>query len=374
MTALTRGRLQRFVGCKACPRGCARRLCSVCAWWRRPRAQTCCTQRGAATPAKRTTGLTIRTARQNAFHKRRSTALTRLLTTTTQLLVSCGRELADFPARPASLLCPHLLAAPVRTGSLRIGWCTHARARRLALQQAPPAPPPPPVPLPPPPPEPPAPQSDSRASPKPPCHNQRRPSSQSRMPLSCVAASWSDSTNSAYKPYAVALAAFCTYNVYGCTDSLAANYQSVVPTAAGNQWAVNSEMCQYAGCNDTDARNFDSQVSGPHSAPALPSCSGRQCPHVKRQAPSRMAPRVRIHHWGEFGPAGRGGSLYAGLAVGGGAGTCADPTRSEMAGDLQRRNVRLRYCWLHGAQVPVPCAPDTRGEGGGGRGAQPPQP
>ena len=105
------------------------------------------------------------------------------------------------------------------------------------------------------------------------------------MPLSCVAASWSDSTNSAYKPYAVALAAFCTYNVYGCTDPLAANYQSVVPTAAGNQWAVNSEMCQYAGCNDTDARNFDSQVSGPHGAPALPSCSGRQCPHVKRQAP-----------------------------------------------------------------------------------------
>ena len=121
---------KRFVGCKA-SRGCARRLCSVCAWWRRPRAQTCCTQRGAATPAKLTTGLTIRTARQHACHKRRSTALTRLLTTTTQLLVSCGRELAEFPARPASLLCPHLLAAPVRTGSLRIGWCTHARARRL---------------------------------------------------------------------------------------------------------------------------------------------------------------------------------------------------------------------------------------------------
>ena len=187
MTRVTSGRDQNALSVAKPARGCARRLCSVCAWWRRPRAQTCCTQRGAATPAKLTTGLTIRTARQHACHKRRSTALTRLLTTTTQLLVSCGRELAEFPARPASLLCPHLLAAPVRTGSLRIGWCTHARARRLALQQAPPAPPPPPVPLPPPPPEPPAPQSDSRASPKPPCHNQRRPSSQSRTPLSCVA-------------------------------------------------------------------------------------------------------------------------------------------------------------------------------------------
>ena len=142
MRVLNSGRDQTlFVGCKACPKGCARRLCSVCAWWRRPRAQTCCTQRGAATPAKLTTGLTIRTASQHACHWRRSTALTRLLTTTTQLLVNCGRELAEFPARPASLLCPHLLAVPMRTGSLRIGWCTHARARRLTLQQAPPAPP-----------------------------------------------------------------------------------------------------------------------------------------------------------------------------------------------------------------------------------------
>ena len=85
------------------------------------------------------------------------------------------------------------------------------------------------------------------------------------MPLSCVAASWSDSTSSAYLPYAVALPAYCTYNVYGCTDKLAANYQSFVPTATGNQWAVNSDMCQYAGCNDTEAMNWDSQVSGPHT-------------------------------------------------------------------------------------------------------------
>ena len=254
----------------------------------------------------------------------------------------------------------------MRTGSLRIGWCTHARARRLRSSK-PRLPPhrrrcPCPRPR----------QSHQPPNPTPgPRPNHRAtsnggPAHRAACPFLCVAASWSDSTNSAYKPYAVALAAFCTYNVYGCTDPLAANYQSVVPTAAGNQWAVNSEMCQYAGCNDTDARNFDSQVSGPHSAPALPSCSGRQGPHVKRQAPSRVAPRVRIHHWGGFGPAGRGGSLYAGLAAGGGAGTCADPTRSEMAGDLQRRNVRLRYCWLHGAQVPVPCAPDTRGGRGQG--------
>ena len=73
--------------------------------------------------------------------------------------------------------------------------------------------------------------------------------------------SWSDSTSNAYKPYSVALPAHCTYNVYGCTDPAAANYQSVVPTAAGNQWAVNSDMCQYAGCNDTDAMNWNSQAT-----------------------------------------------------------------------------------------------------------------
>ena len=121
-----------------------------------------------------------------------------------------------------------------------------------------------------------------------------------------MAASWSDSTSNAYKPYSVALPAHCTYNVYGCTDPAAANYQSVVPTAAGNQWAVNSDMCQYAGCNDTDAMNWNSQVSGPRSGPALPSCPGRQGPHGKRQGPSRKAPRARTHRWGEREAVARG--------------------------------------------------------------------
>ena len=114
-----------------------------------------------------------------------------------------------------------------------------------------------------------------------------------------MAASWSDSTSNAYKPYSVALEAHCTYNVYGCSDPTATNYQAVVPTAAGNQWAVNSDMCQYAGCNDTEAMNWNSQVSGPRSGPALPSCPG--C-----QGPSRKPHRARIQRWGERGAVGRG--------------------------------------------------------------------
>ena len=59
--------------------------------------------------------------------------------------------------------------------------------------------------------------------------------------------------------------AHCTYNVYGCSDPTATNYQSHVPTTAGNKWEVNSEMCQYAGCNDTEATNWDAKVSGSRS-------------------------------------------------------------------------------------------------------------
>ena len=141
MTRVTSGRDQNALSVAKPARGCARRLCSVCAWWRRPRAQTCCTQRGAATPAKLTTGLTIRTARQHACHKRRSTALTRLLTTTTQLLVSCGRELADFPARP----CQPPLPSPARRASahrLLAHWLVHTRARQTPGAAASPACPP----------------------------------------------------------------------------------------------------------------------------------------------------------------------------------------------------------------------------------------
>lgn len=116
-----------------------------------------------------------------------------------QATVYCPDPLADnydaasrkLRPRTSRLPCPPCqppLPSPARRASahrLLAHWLVHTRARQTpALQQAPPAPPPPPVPLPPPPPEPPAPESDSRASPKPPCHKQRRPSSQSRMPLS----------------------------------------------------------------------------------------------------------------------------------------------------------------------------------------------
>ena len=46
----------------------------------------------------------------------------------------------------------------------------------------------------------------------------------------------------------------CTYDVYGCSDINADNYLSYVtqPTPG---------MCQYGGCNDTDATNFNNNVS-----------------------------------------------------------------------------------------------------------------
>ena len=46
----------------------------------------------------------------------------------------------------------------------------------------------------------------------------------------------------------------CKYDYFGCTDPIAENYLS---------WNTISwpAMCQYAGCNDTDAKNFDSQAT-----------------------------------------------------------------------------------------------------------------
>ena len=41
----------------------------------------------------------------------------------------------------------------------------------------------------------------------------------------------------------------CTYKVFGCSDQAADNYLSYVTDPL-------SSMCQYGGCNDTDANNF----------------------------------------------------------------------------------------------------------------------
>ena len=48
----------------------------------------------------------------------------------------------------------------------------------------------------------------------------------------------------------------CTYLTYGCVDPLASNYLSYSGVVSIDT------MCQYGGCNDTDAKNFDSAVRG----------------------------------------------------------------------------------------------------------------
>jgi len=53
----------------------------------------------------------------------------------------------------------------------------------------------------------------------------------------------------------VSVQATCTYAVLGCSDSMASNYDEYVQTDS-----MNAQMCQYAGCNDTEAINFDPKV------------------------------------------------------------------------------------------------------------------
>ena len=48
----------------------------------------------------------------------------------------------------------------------------------------------------------------------------------------------------------------CNYAVYGCLDPIATNFRSYVTVSLPG-------VCQYAGCNDTDAKNFDSTVRYP---------------------------------------------------------------------------------------------------------------
>ena len=52
----------------------------------------------------------------------------------------------------------------------------------------------------------------------------------------------------------VAIASTYTYEVYGCTDPTADNYNSAATQGVAS-------MCQRRGCNDTDARNYLGTVS-----------------------------------------------------------------------------------------------------------------
>ena len=66
-----------------------------------------------------------------------------------------------------------------------------------------------------------------------------------RFHVACTAGSTS--------PTAIAAPWKCTYPYYGCTDPAADNYADYVTILVPS-------MCQYGGCNDTDAKNYNSVV------------------------------------------------------------------------------------------------------------------
>ena len=75
----------------------------------------------------------------------------------------------------------------------------------------------------------------------------------------------------------------CTYEIHGCTDSAADNYVSyaTVPYAG---------MCQYAGCNDTEAANFNPTVR-PYTLPSA-TVAARAMPHARDAAQVPTLPRL----------------------------------------------------------------------------------
>ena len=84
----------------------------------------------------------------------------------------------------------------------------------------------------------------------------------------------------------------CTYEIHGCTDSAADNYVSyaTVPYAG---------MCQYAGCNDTEAANFNPTVrpSTFLPPPSLPGpCRTLMTPPKSRTLPRLIKPLGALAH------------------------------------------------------------------------------
>merc|ERR1719359_2078109 len=49
----------------------------------------------------------------------------------------------------------------------------------------------------------------------------------------------------------------CTYDIYGCTDKTADNYASWVTDPLFSL----PYMCQFGGCNDTEAANYDTKAT-----------------------------------------------------------------------------------------------------------------
>ena len=58
----------------------------------------------------------------------------------------------------------------------------------------------------------------------------------------------------------------CRYRIHGCGDPLAANHvpysgrEAYSGILAESIFVHNQSLCQYAGCNDSEAANFDSRV------------------------------------------------------------------------------------------------------------------
>ena len=53
----------------------------------------------------------------------------------------------------------------------------------------------------------------------------------------------------------------CKFDIYGCDDPAADNYRSVYFTLYNDRFHAAPKMCQYGGCNDTLAMNYDSKAT-----------------------------------------------------------------------------------------------------------------
>ena len=80
----------------------------------------------------------------------------------------------------------------------------------------------------------------------------------------------------------------CDYEVYGCDDPSADNYASYVTVPVAS-------MCSFAGCNDTEAKNFDSDATFNDGSCVYYKygCMVRNTRRSPRPAPSHTRKRAR---------------------------------------------------------------------------------
>eukprot|EP00966_Prymnesium_polylepis_P133996 3097426-Prymnesium_polylepis.1 len=133
--------------------------------------------------------------------------------------------------------------------------------------------------------------------------------------------------------YDVAADWLCSYVTYGCLDPAATNYLSYVEVSL-------TSMCQYSGCNDTEAKNYDSTVRLA----------------IRRRNHSR---RSEKNGWGcspARGEAGAAGAVSAQEVVL--YASCRWQHEHSLglpfcAGNVQRRHMHLLQAWLHGPDVSI---------------------